>query len=38
MHVDKEDLALPNHLSGLKKKYLMLKFGNTRHLMDVRKV
>jgi hypothetical protein len=36
--VEKEDLALPNHLSGLTKTYIKLKFDNTRHLMDVRKV
>ena len=38
LKIDKEDLALPNHLAGLKKTYLQLKFDNTRHLMDVRKV
>lgn len=33
----KEDLALPNHLSGLKKTYMRMLFRNTRDLMDVRK-
>ena len=34
----KEDLALVNHLSGLKKTYLMLTFRNTKDLYDVRKL
>ena len=32
-----EDLTLPNHLSGLRKKYLQLLFDSTRDLMTVRK-
>ena len=32
-----EDLALPNHLSGQRKKYLKLLFDNTRDLMTVRR-
>ena len=32
-----EDLTLPNHLSGLRKKYLQLRFDSCRDLMTVRK-
>ena len=32
-----EDLSLPNHLSGQRKKYLQLRFDSTRDLMTVRK-
>ena len=32
-----EDLTLPNHLSGLRKKYLQLLFDSTRDMMTVRK-
>ena len=32
-----EDLTLPNHLSGLRKKYLQLLFDSTRDMMSVRK-
>ena len=32
-----EDLTLPNHLSGLRKKYLQLLFDSTRDLMTVRR-
>jgi DNA polymerase epsilon subunit 1 len=38
VYADKEDLALPNHLSGLKKRYLQLRFESTRDLMDVRRL
>ena len=34
--VEKEDLDLPNHLSGLKRTYLMLKFRHTQDLVAVR--
>lgn len=34
----KEDLGLPNHLSGLKQPYLKLVFRNTTDLMTVRRV
>ncbi len=33
----KEDLSLANHLSGLQKTYLQLRFDSTSNLMDVRK-
>lgn len=36
--VEKEDLDMPNHLSGLLATYLQLKFRNVRDLMDVRNV
>ena len=32
-----EDLTLPNHLSGLRKKYLQLLFDSSRDMMTVRK-
>ena len=34
--MEKEDLALANHLSGKTKTYLQLRFANTRDLMEVR--
>ena len=37
-YVQKEDLALANHLSGQTKLYLQLRFRSTRELMDVRRV
>eukprot|EP00900_Chrysochromulina_parva_P027266 jgi/Chrpa1/9173/Chrysochromulina_OHIO_Genome00022984-RA len=37
-HVHKEDLELPNHLSGKRKLYLQLLFRNTRDLMEVRRL
>ena len=33
----KEDLSLANHLSGLQKTYLQLRFDSTSNLMEVRK-
>lgn len=36
--VQKEDLDLPNHLSGAKRPYLKLSFRNTSDLLAVRKV
>ena len=36
--VPKEDLALANHLSGLQKVYMQLRFASTRELMDVRRL
>lgn len=36
--VAKEDLDLPNHLSGIRRTYLRLSFRNTADLMTVRKV
>lgn len=36
--IEKEDLSLANHLSGLKKEYMKLVFRNTRDLMDVRRL
>lgn len=36
--MQKEDLDLPNHLSGVRRKYLQLFFHNTSDLMTVRKV
>ncbi|XP_022098482.1 DNA polymerase epsilon catalytic subunit A-like [Acanthaster planci] len=35
--VSKEDLDLPNHLVGLKRKYLKLSFESTQELMKVRR-
>ncbi|XP_015586460.1 DNA polymerase epsilon catalytic subunit A [Cephus cinctus] len=35
--VSKEDLDLPNHLTGLKQKYLKLSFSNLTNLMRVRR-
>ncbi|KAJ3675811.1 hypothetical protein LUZ60_004853 [Juncus effusus] len=34
---EKEDLDLKNHLSGLHRKYLRLKFDTVQHLMQVRR-
>ncbi|XP_021832845.1 DNA polymerase epsilon catalytic subunit A-like isoform X1 [Prunus avium] len=34
--VEKEDLDLKNHLSGLRKSYLKLSFDNVQHLMNVK--
>lgn len=36
-HVQKEDLDLPNHLSGLKQNLLKLTFANTGQMQKVRK-
>ena len=38
LSVEIEDLTLPNHLSGKKKRCLKLLFANTRKLMDVRRL
>ena len=35
--VDKEDLDLKNHLSGLKQRYLKVTFATVQDLMDVRR-
>jgi DNA polymerase epsilon subunit 1 len=35
--VDKEDLDLKNHLSGLKQRYLKVVFATVQDLMDVRR-
>ena len=35
--IEKEDLALANHLSGATKRYMQLRFDNTRDLMEVRR-
>jgi hypothetical protein len=35
--VDKEDLDLKNHLSGLTQKYLKVVFATVQDLMDVRR-
>eukprot|EP01132_Coremiostelium_polycephalum_P007732 gene7732-9508_t len=34
--LDKEDMDLENHLSGLTRKYLKVKFHNVQHLLSVR--
>eukprot|EP01133_Synstelium_polycarpum_P000195 gene195-234_t len=34
--VDKEDLDLENHLSGLRRKYLKIKFHNVQTLLEIR--
>ncbi|XP_062555151.1 DNA polymerase epsilon catalytic subunit 1 [Armigeres subalbatus] len=36
-HISKEDLDLPNHLSGLKQNLLKLTFANTSHMNKVKK-
>ncbi|XP_065073055.1 DNA polymerase epsilon catalytic subunit 1 [Ochlerotatus camptorhynchus] len=36
-HITKEDLDLPNHLSGLKQNLLKLTFANTSHMNKVKK-
>lgn len=36
-HIQKEDLDLPNHLSGLKQNLLKLTFANTSHMSKVKK-
>ncbi|CAN0916711.1 DNA polymerase epsilon catalytic subunit A [Linum grandiflorum] len=35
--MDKEDLALKNHLSGLRKSYLKISFSSVQQLMDVKR-
>ena len=35
--VEKEDLGLKNHLSGLRRKYLKVSFATVQELMDVRR-
>ena len=35
--VEKEDLGLKNHLSGLRRTYLRVTFATTQELMDVRR-
>ncbi|XP_010557398.1 PREDICTED: DNA polymerase epsilon catalytic subunit A [Tarenaya hassleriana] len=35
--IEKEDLDLKNHLSGLHKKYLKVSFDTVQHLMDVKR-
>ena len=34
--VEKEDLDLPNHLSGIRQTYLKIVFDNTKDLVSVR--
>lgn len=34
--VEKEDLDMPNHLAGLKHRFLKLSFNTTNQLMDTR--
>ncbi|EFA77319.1 putative DNA polymerase epsilon subunit A [Heterostelium album PN500] len=34
--IDKEDLDLENHLSGIKKKYLKIRFHNVQTLLEIR--
>ncbi|XP_058812219.1 DNA polymerase epsilon catalytic subunit 1 [Topomyia yanbarensis] len=36
-HIEREDLDLPNHLSGLKQNLLKLSFANTNHMNKVKK-
>lgn len=37
-HLEKEDLSLPNHLLGLKRKLIKLEFNNVSDLLAARKV
>lgn len=37
VHLEKEDLSLPNHLVGLRRKLVRLEFNNVSDLMEVRK-
>lgn len=38
MSVDREDLDLPNHLSGKKHPFLKISFGTTGELMDAKNI
>ena len=35
--IEKEDLGLKNHLSGLRRKYVKVSFATVQDLMDVRR-
>lgn len=37
-HLDKEDLSLPNHLLGHRKKLIRLEFHNVTDLLSARKI